>query len=320
MNSAGAPVALFTATHLELLQYFLTSYKRSGAQDSIRGTRFFEVAARFAYGTPYLLDQVLACAALHKSTKLDEPNEQQQHQQREFLLAEAIHLQTRALSAFNLAQHTISEDSCFQAYLFSSLLSQQATFEALSFRGGLPGLLDRLVSSLALCRGIIAVAALWWRPIRLQLAAAMGESLDNQAKEEASWVRSTPPRGHFAKIMQLITQSGLDKPEKDACGRVVGLLQQMADEQASLATQSFEQSAAAVQRWLVVMPLEFSDLLTQRRPEALVILAGFGLIVHNARGYWDYGNSGRELVESIDRYLGSYWRPMLEPILQAVKG
>ncbi|KAH7029750.1 uncharacterized protein B0I36DRAFT_135102 [Microdochium trichocladiopsis] len=133
----------------------------------------------------------------------------------------------------------------------------------------------------------------------------MGESPDGQAEEEAAWVRRTPPRGHFAKILQLIAQSGLGEPAKDACGRVLGLLQQMADDQASLTTQYFEQSAS-VQRWLVMLPVEFSDLLTQRRPEALVILAGFGLVVHNTRGYWDYGNSGRDLVESIDRYLGPY--------------
>ncbi|KAH7024829.1 uncharacterized protein B0I36DRAFT_387278 [Microdochium trichocladiopsis] len=319
VDSAGTPGALFTATHLELLHYFLNSFKQSAAPDSIRGARFCDFVARYAYSTPYLLDQVLAFSAAHKSTMVDDGDEQQQHQRREFLLAEAVYLQTRALTKFNLVQHNISEDNCLQVYLFSSLLSQQATFEALSFRGELPGLLDRLVSSLALCRGVIAVTALWWRPIRVKLAAEMGESTDGQAEEEASWARGTLPRGHFAKILQLVTQSSLNQSARDACGRAVGLLQQMADDQASLTTQHFEQSAF-VQRWLVMLPVEFSDLISQRRPEALVIMAGFGLIVYNARGYWDYGTSGRHLVESIDRYLGPYWNPMLEPILQAVQG
>ncbi|KXJ86091.1 hypothetical protein Micbo1qcDRAFT_153524 [Microdochium bolleyi] len=319
VDSAGPPGALFTATHLELLHYFLNSFKQSAAPDSARGARFCDFAARYAYSTPYLLDQVLAFSAAHKSTMVDDGDEQQQHQRRKDLLAEAVYLQTRALTKFNLVQHNITEDNCLQVYLFSSLLSQQATFDALSFRGELPGLLDRLVSSLALCRGVIAVTALWWRPIRVKLAAEMGESTDGQAEEEASWARDTLPRGHFAKILQLVTQSNLDQSARDACGRAVRLLQQMADDQASLTTQHFEQSAF-VQRWLVMLPVEFSDLISQRRPEALVILAGFGLIVHNARGYWDYGNAGRHLIESINRYLGSYWNPMLEPILQAVQG
>ncbi|KXJ84662.1 hypothetical protein Micbo1qcDRAFT_170050 [Microdochium bolleyi] len=310
-ESAGTPGSLFTASHLELLHHFLTSFEQSAIHDSIRGVRLCRITARYAYSTPYLLDQVLAFSAAHKSTIMDDS------QRREFLLAEAVYLQTRALTKFNLVQHNLSEDNCLQVYLFSSLLSQQAIFEALSFSGELPGLLDRLISSLALCRGVIAVAALWWRPIRIKLAAEMGESTDGQAEEEASWARGTLPRGHFAKILQLIAQCSLNQPAKDACERAIRLLQQMADDQGSLTAPPLEQSGF-VQRWLVMLPVELSDLVSQRRPEALVILAGFGLIVHNTKGYWDYGSSGRHLIESISRYLGPYWNPMLEPILQVV--
>ncbi|KAJ1337220.1 transcriptional activator protein UGA3 [Microdochium nivale] len=316
--AATTPPVSFTAAHLELLHHFLTSFEQSAVPDAIRGTRFCHLTAKYAYNTPFLLDQLLAYSATHKSTMVDGGDEQQQRQRRDFLLAEAVNLQTRALTKFNLVQHAISEDNCLQVYLFASLLSQQATFEALSFRGELPGLLDRLVSSLALCRGVIAVTALWWRPIRIKLAAEMGEGTDGQAEEEASWARRTVPRDHFAKIQQLIAQSSLSLPAREACERSIGLLQQMADDQGSPTMHSFEQSAL-VQRWLVMLPVEVSDLVSQRRPEALVILAAFGLIVHNARVYWDYGNAGRHLIESISRYLGPYWNSMLEPMLQAVQ-
>ena len=59
--------------------------------------------------------------------------------------------------------------------------------------------------------------------------------------------------------------------------------------------------------WPVVVPDGFVDMLVNRRPEALVLLAHFAALLHSCRDLWIVGDGGRFMVESISQYLGSEW-------------
>lgn len=57
------------------------------------------------------------------------------------------------------------------------------------------------------------------------------------------------------------------------------------------ATHSYHGSTSSrriivVQEWPVRLPVGYVDLLEQRRPEVLVILAYYGVLLHRARDYW----------------------------------
>ncbi|KAI0469485.1 hypothetical protein F4859DRAFT_505443 [Xylaria cf. heliscus] len=68
------------------------------------------------------------------------------------------------------------------------------------------------------------------------------------------------------------------------------------------------QSATA---WPIILPAAFLDLLKQRRPEALVIVARYAVLMHYSRDIWIFGNGGRLLVRSISQYLGTFWAQWL---------
>jgi hypothetical protein len=53
--------------------------------------------------------------------------------------------------------------------------------------------------------------------------------------------------------------------------------------------------------WLMIVRLEFSDLLKQRRAEALVILAHYALLLHRFRDCWMFGYSRRFVIDSISQ-------------------
>jgi hypothetical protein len=59
--------------------------------------------------------------------------------------------------------------------------------------------------------------------------------------------------------------------------------------------------------WPVLISFEFLQMLRQRRPEALVILAHWAVFLHYHRDFWVFGDSGRFLLESTRKYLGTYW-------------
>lgn len=52
---------------------------------------------------------------------------------------------------------------------------------------------------------------------------------------------------------------------------------------------------------------EFTELLDQRKPEALVVIAYFSILLHCRRAFWAVGEAGRFLLAAIEEYLGEEW-------------
>jgi hypothetical protein len=59
------------------------------------------------------------------------------------------------------------------------------------------------------------------------------------------------------------------------------------------------------------VPQKFTDLLSQRRPEALAIMGHWALLLHHTRALWHVGDSGSHLLKSISQYLGQSWEHWL---------
>ena len=64
--------------------------------------------------------------------------------------------------------------------------------------------------------------------------------------------------------------------------------------------------------WLVTSPKEYTDLLAERRPEALVLLAYYAVVLHRRRNSWLIGTAGRRMYGWIRDYLGDRWAHMTE--------
>lgn len=71
--------------------------------------------------------------------------------------------------------------------------------------------------------------------------------------------------------------------------------------------------------WPVQLPEEYIVLLNQRRPEALTILAYYGVVLHSYRKAWAIGDAGASLVKTINAQVGSYWSRWLLWPMQIVK-
>ncbi|KAI9375128.1 hypothetical protein BJX61DRAFT_540153 [Aspergillus egyptiacus] len=63
----------------------------------------------------------------------------------------------------------------------------------------------------------------------------------------------------------------------------------------------------AVTTWPILMDIEFGELLAQRRPEALVILAHYACLLHRFRGFWLFGDAGAFIIREVADYLGPEW-------------
>lgn len=292
----------YNVVHFQLL-YHAEHRLSSDAQRFIpEGQKLFKRSAREAFTAAYLMDALIAVAAAHKSTL---PGEDQ-----DFYHTEAMRLMTRSLTKFN-AQDTITEDDAMAAFLYTMLLGQLVLFDIFSQGEDLTSTLDRFVHCMKLHHGIREVVAPVWHKVqpilgRCHLAEWVSDGIPNwgEANSECS-----PP-------WQLLSRSDVSPSSRKAYFSSIEALQMMFDCTRGLPTNRM----AAVQEWLVRVPMDFMDLISQRRPEALIILAYYAILLHNAKDFWAIGSAGRFLIQSITSYLGEYWLQWLEWPNEVING
>lgn len=63
--------------------------------------------------------------------------------------------------------------------------------------------------------------------------------------------------------------------------------------------------------WISNVPAAFVDLVEQRQPFALVVLAHYTVIIHHLRDSWWMGDWGTRVLREIGDALGPDWRPLI---------
>jgi hypothetical protein len=69
--------------------------------------------------------------------------------------------------------------------------------------------------------------------------------------------------------------------------------------------QAVDRATNMISAWPIRVTNEYIDLLTQRKSEALVILAYFAVLLHYRRRVWIIADGGEHLLQCIRQELGS---------------
>ena len=64
--------------------------------------------------------------------------------------------------------------------------------------------------------------------------------------------------------------------------------------------------------WLHYAPEEYFGLLRQLQPVALILFDFFGALLHSLDGHWFLAGWGRRITDSVDEFLGDFWKPWTE--------
>jgi hypothetical protein len=72
----------------------------------------------------------------------------------------------------------------------------------------------------------------------------------------------------------------------------------------------------AIHVWPGTVSQRFVELMDERRPEALVLLAHYCVLLKKVNSSWWLQGVGERLLMAIDRELGSEWRPWIEWALE----
>ncbi|KAI8296464.1 hypothetical protein K4K56_003671 [Colletotrichum sp. SAR 10_98] len=261
-----------------------------------------EIVLRVTYTqalkAPYLMDELLAFAAAHKSTVSDDPEMKVLYQN------ESTRLQSRAISRLGITNEDVTEDNFLALFSFSILLGQHVLFDIFSNASTLPGVLDKLVNCLELHSGIKFIVA--------QSMVRFGNMLRDLFPTDPVHfqvdVTSSSHGTECEDLLRRLEESELSESTKKVYLETTKILQYLFDTVHTSETRRF----VAVQEWPVRITRDYISLLQQRRPEALVIMGYYAVLLHRARDYWAVGDSGRFLVKTISNHLGSYWSEWLE--------
>lgn len=258
-----------------------------------------EIITGYALQSPYLMHEFLALSALHLSTL--RPN------QRLFLRHQATELQTCALSLFDAASDDKSIASIAARFLFASFLGHQVLHETLAFRPDDFSLfLEKFVSYLRLTRGVqLQVQGGNWQSL---LETGLRPILEQGARLPPE---DSASAAECESLELMLKSSDLGPSSIQVYQRAVNQLKALFQLHRSPDPADIHSSRTLIFSWPVTIPIEFADLIMQRRPEALAILAHYAGLLHQVRHLWFVGDGGQYMVNSIANYLGKYWEPWL---------
>lgn len=300
----------FVAERYSLLHLELLLHLKSDLIDATRLVqpdicRVLNLAYREGLRVPYLMDELLALAAAHKSTLVT-------GEWRDSYRTESAKLQTRALSQVSLNPDVVTDDDSLALFTFSVILGQHVLFDVFSSTVDLPTMLDELVQCFDLHHGIRATAS--------KARNKMHGVLPSDDLVDPSYLRAdaqeTATGTDCNGLLDRLQRSDVNQETIDEYTDTVKILQYLFDS----VHFSRCRRIVVVQEWLVRVSHRYIALLRQRRPEALVVLAHYAVLLHYARDYWTVGDSGRFLISSISTHLGGYWSDWLALPKQALEG
>ncbi len=305
----------YSTLHLELLHHLEHGFSQAMGLDQPDLSKTLEMAVQEAFTTPFLMDELLAVSAAHRSTLTDQIS-----QPKSVYCTEATHLQTRALARYSAS--AAHKGPSLAVFLFSTFLGLHVlfdTFSQLDTGAGhnLAAFLDRLVQCLGIHRGIAAVAGHSWPAIMAELRARLGPDAELfNANLNPGVTPGTECADLLTRLADENGDSELSKTSREACHEAVAALQRAFDAQRVAEGRGRQvpeyQQFIGVQEWLVRVSGDYINLLARRQPEALVILAYYSVMLHRVRGHWIVQDVGKSLVRSISSHLGGYWAAWLE--------
>lgn len=250
-----------------------------------------------------LLHQVLAISARYLSLKRPERHDHYSHQ--------AVQLQTKAIELFNQTKQ-FDESNCEAMLLFSSLLNRQVLADALSNReGDFSAFLGRLIQAGQLHRGIRVVTKDTWPMLMKSDLSPLLQSCGSDPAEREEQGKECET------LRQLIDLSStLDPVGKEACRSAIHIIQIGFDDVKR--PRAHYAAYNMIYLLFILLPEEYVTLLTKHKPEALIIMSYFAVLLHYGRENWVVGDSGAFLFHGISKYLGVEWAHWLEWPLQQI--
>ncbi|ETS78054.1 hypothetical protein PFICI_10116 [Pestalotiopsis fici W106-1] len=301
------PQPCFDVRHLVLLHHLESYGTKSSNLMSWAGddaAKFlFDAVFKTAVAEQFLMHALLAFSALHLSTQQSDDASKADY------LQQAAELQTCALALFNATKHNVREENCMALFIFSSLTGLHTLFDAVASCTDSNRILDKTIHYLKLHRGVSAVTGQSWHILRHSGISRIMDAIE--AGDQLYRQQLGDTDNECSKLSKLVHASTdkLGAGSFKACQEAVDVLHWVFGVRRTV-PEPFP--THIILAWPIRISAEFIELLEQRQPIPLIILAHWAVLLYFDRDFWVFGDAGRQIVRPILGYLGSYWDEWLD--------
>ena len=284
--------------HLELIYHWSNSLYKSFLLSGDGPSQIYaDTCIKHGLRHPFLMRQILATSALHIS--IEHPD------QRAFYHQHANQLQSEALAGFNATLQGLNESNIVAAFLVSSLIGTHVFCETFQFREAtnntFNSTLDSLIGCINLLRGIRSVISDWWPSL---CESEIGPVLLSAHEKRKAHEHVSTDMG---ALNRMVDAADIGIASREAYKETIQELETLFAAQSELDDQEASTSANMIFSWLVLAPKEYVELLSARRPEALVILSYYAVNLHYRSKFWAINDAGEFLIQGISLHLGRHW-------------
>lgn len=263
--------------------------------------------AQLATTKAYLMHEMLAVSGLHRFSK-DEARRE--------LMTRALYHQSEALRLVQSQLESVSKDDCLALLFFTSHAALCGLAEP-AFCDIHDESFDPIGKSLhafQLSRGITTLIMPHWPVLRQTWAWPVIASQIEAGSDLTPQPQSIPGYTHLRCLA-----FGLEREtDRKACFKAidftigaVSLIQQRND---------VSMSRRLVTSWPMETGTTFHELLSERRPVSLVIIAYYAVLLKTGAGLWWVGRLPEALIEQVMQSLGEEWADFISWPISVIQG
>jgi hypothetical protein len=286
---------------LELLHHYTTvTYKTLPSGAAADQYELWQIqVVQLGFHHKFLLRGILAVAARHLCYL--EPMRQ------EVLMLRASTHQSIAVRSFHHALNRVDSSNCVAIFAFSCIVVALA-FARPKNPGGM-GLQKEIFDWFHMVRGCNSVLQTQWEIVSrsflgpLVKKGMLHETAVSHTIRDSEWV---------TRLLRLCASENLaqDREASNACALAIHELLN-AYAQVSILTERKQDFVPIIFVWAVAIPQSYLLLLQDRKPEAMVIMAYYSVLLQRVNDQWYMRGWARFLVEQIETTLGEEWQPWL---------
>jgi len=260
----------------------------------------------------FLLREILSLTSLHLSRTAESPSKAT-----EYLVKAAIH-QDLALSEFRTVLNQVDANNCQAVFTFSAIIALHSfASPRIPLTQNGDDDLEGILNNIQLVRGIDVGLQSWWDTIRLTETSQLVDSLHNKISHGSSdlFRRSNEiPVISFpeANVLEDLLQFYSAVPDPEAASAYTHAIKELRSTFMDFFDPDGCSTIAITCLWLSSISEVYITLLKEKKPEALLIMAYYAVLLHRHERFWYLEGWGEYLVQVVGMQMGPGWDEYLE--------
>lgn len=297
------PELVLNVSQLQLLHHYTTVTAKTLAYSPVAQHVFESSLVLAGFQHAYLLHSILALAALHLSKLTDRSHPDRN----EYMRLADLHYDA-ALADFRARVSDIDDSNWQPILFFAGVLFPYSCTTSISVTNDVEQALSSFITNLILTRRTRPLVVTYYEEmISSELAEVIPEDVRGHdwTSAEAPAETELVQLRRFSEVVHHLYPPDI----VDAYGQAIHVLELCFD-----VTTRYNNSPtdALLKIWMHFISDRYIELLSEKAPGSLIILAHYAVLIHRGRRYWYLEGVAQQLLEIAIAFVPSEWSAWLD--------